>query len=108
MKLFPGSVFRRRTRSRPIVEGMDTETPAKVVKRDGYVVSINLARSWTRWQGLAVTALIAAQALLVALLPLSSTAGVLTFNVLTAGVTLGLQTVILTLGFARPHWVRWS
>ena len=75
---------------------------------DGYVVSINLARSWTRWQGLAVTSLIAAQALLVALLPLSSTAGVLTFNLLTAAVTLVLQSVILSLGFARPHWVRWS
>jgi O-antigen/teichoic acid export membrane protein len=75
---------------------------------DGYAVSINLARSWTRWQGLAITTQVAAQAGLVALLPLATTAGVLTFNLLTAGVTLTLQTVILVLGFARPHWVRWS
>lgn len=75
---------------------------------DGYVVSVNLARSWTRWQGLAVGSLIAVQAVLLMFLPLSTTAGVLTFNLLTAGVTLVFQTAIVLAGFARPHWVSWA
>jgi hypothetical protein len=74
---------------------------------DGYVVSLNLARSWTRWQGLAVASLIAVQAALVALLPLSTTAGVLTFNVLGSAAALAGQLVIVTLGFTRPAWVHW-
>jgi O-antigen/teichoic acid export membrane protein len=75
---------------------------------DGYAVSVNLARSWTRWQVLAVASLVAAQACLAAVLPLSTTAGVLTFNLLSAGVTLILQATILLIGFARPHWVSWD
>lgn len=75
---------------------------------DGYAVNLNLARSWTRWQGAAVVALIAAQAAMVAFLPLSTTAGVLSFNLLSGLVTLGLQGLILSLGFTRPHWVSWS
>ena len=75
---------------------------------DGYVVSINLARSWTRWQGLAVGCLVAIQAALVAILPLSTTAGVLTFNLLTAATTLAFQVMILVIGFTHPHWVHWA
>jgi O-antigen/teichoic acid export membrane protein len=75
---------------------------------DGYAVSVNLARSWTRWQVLAVASLVVAQAWLAVVLPLSTTAGVLTFNLLTAGVTLMLQATILLIGFARPHWVSWD
>jgi O-antigen/teichoic acid export membrane protein len=75
---------------------------------DGYVVSVSLARSWTRWQGLALGLLVAAQAGLAALLPLATTAGVLSFNLLTAGATLLLQAIMLLIGFARPHWVRWA
>jgi O-antigen/teichoic acid export membrane protein len=75
---------------------------------DGYAVSVILARSWTRWQGGVVATLIAAQAGLAALLPLSTTAGVLTFNLLSAGVTLALQVIVLLTGFARPHWVSWT
>jgi O-antigen/teichoic acid export membrane protein len=74
---------------------------------DGYVVSINLARSWNRWQGLAVASLVAVQAVLVAVLPLSTTAGVLTFNVLGSAAALAGQLVIITLGFTRPGWVHW-
>jgi hypothetical protein len=33
---------------------------------------------------------------------------VLTFNLLTAGVTLVFQTAIVLAGFARPHWVSWA
>jgi O-antigen/teichoic acid export membrane protein len=75
---------------------------------DGYVVSVNLARSWTRWQGAAVASLIAAQALLVAVLPLSTTAGVLTFNLLGSAAALAGQLAIATLGFTRPRWVHWA
>ncbi|HEX3557491.1 MAG TPA: hypothetical protein VIA62_30045 [Thermoanaerobaculia bacterium] len=73
----------------------------------GYAVAVNLARSWNRWEGLAVVALIAVQAVLVASLPLSTTSGVLTFNVLTAATGLLLQLVIALGGFTRPEWVRW-
>ncbi len=75
---------------------------------DGYAVSVNLARSWTRWQGLAVGNLVAVQAALVALLPLSTTAGVLTFNLLGSAAALAGQVAILTLGFTRPAWVHWK
>jgi O-antigen/teichoic acid export membrane protein len=73
----------------------------------GYAVSVNLARSWNRWEGLAVIVLAGVQALLVALLPLSTTSGVLTFNVLTAATGLLLQLLITLGGFTRPGWVRW-
>ncbi|MEA2602392.1 MAG: hypothetical protein QOF89_3384 [Acidobacteriota bacterium] len=73
----------------------------------GYAVAVNLSRSWNRWEGLAVVALIAVQAVLVARLPLSTTSGVLTFNVLTAATGLLLQLVIALGGFTRPEWVRW-
>ncbi|HSF39051.1 MAG TPA: hypothetical protein VLT87_04600 [Thermoanaerobaculia bacterium] len=74
---------------------------------DGYVVSVNLARSWTRWQGLAVGSLIVAQAVLVATLPLSTTAGVLSFNVLSSAAALAGQLAIAAVGFTRPRWVAW-
>ncbi|HEY2293824.1 MAG TPA: hypothetical protein VGM86_24230 [Thermoanaerobaculia bacterium] len=75
---------------------------------DGYVVSVNLARSWTRWQGLAVGSLVAVQAALVAALPLSTTAGVLTFNLLGSAAALAGQLAILAIGFTRPAWVHWK
>lgn len=75
---------------------------------DGYAVSVNLARSWTRWQGAALAVQIAAQALLVVLLPLSSTYNVLRFNLLSACIALGLQAATALAGFTRPRWVYWS
>ena len=75
---------------------------------DGYAVSVNLARSWTRWQGAAVGSLIAVQALLVALLPLSTTAGVLSFNLLGGAAALLGQLAILAVGFTHPSWVHWQ
>lgn len=74
---------------------------------DGYAVGVNLARSWTRWQGLAVLSLAAAQAVLVAVLPLSTTRGVLTFNLLSAAAALAGQLAVAALGFTRPRWVQW-
>jgi len=73
----------------------------------GYAVSVNLARSWNRWEGLAVVLLIAVQAGLVALLPLGTTSGVLWFNLFTAATGLSLQLLITLGGFTRPEWVRW-
>lgn len=74
----------------------------------GYAVAINFARSWNRWQGVAVGVLIAGQALLVLLLPLDTTAGILTFNVLTAAIGLALQLAVNLVGFVAPRWVAWS
>jgi hypothetical protein len=75
---------------------------------DGYAVNVNLARSWTRWQGVALAIQIALQALLVVRLPLSSTFNILLFNLLSAGIALGLQLVVAVAGFTRPRWVHWS
>jgi O-antigen/teichoic acid export membrane protein len=73
----------------------------------GYAVSVNLARSWNRWEGLAVVVLIAVQAGLVAALPLGTTYGVLLFNLCTGATGLLLQLIITAGGFVQPRWVRW-
>jgi O-antigen/teichoic acid export membrane protein len=74
----------------------------------GYLVSVNLARSWTRWQAPAMLLLAITQALMVKLLPLGTTRGVLTFNVLTGATGLLLQAVTAGVGFARPALVHWE
>ncbi|HEX4498309.1 MAG TPA: hypothetical protein VIE43_21710 [Thermoanaerobaculia bacterium] len=74
---------------------------------DGYAVNVNLARSWTRWQGAALAVQISTQAVLVGLLPLSNTFNVLRFNALSAGLALGLQLLTALAGFTRPRWVYW-
>ena len=72
-----------------------------------YVANINLARGWIRFQGLTVMGELAGQILLVKLLPLSTTAGVLRFTLLSAAVALFCQCIVLALGFRRPSWVLW-
>jgi O-antigen/teichoic acid export membrane protein len=74
----------------------------------GYVVNVNLARSWTRWQGLTLVVEIAVQALLVAVLPLSTTAGVLTLGLLGTATGVVLQMTIAFLGFRHPRRVEWK
>jgi hypothetical protein len=74
----------------------------------GYLVNVNLARSWNRWQGAAVLVLASAQAVMVALLPLGTTRGVLVFNLLGGVVGLCSQAAITTVGFLRPSWVHWE
>jgi len=74
---------------------------------DGYLVSVNLARSWTKWQSLVLVIQVTIQAGLIALFPLSSTFNVLRFNFLSAGVAFCLQAVVSALGFTQPRWVRW-
>jgi O-antigen/teichoic acid export membrane protein len=73
----------------------------------GYAVSLNLARSWTRWETAAVLILFLSQAVLAAALPLGTTSGVLLFNIGTAAVGLALQIAVAWTGFLRPEWVRW-
>jgi hypothetical protein len=73
----------------------------------GYTVTVNLARSWTRWQWLTLVVEIVVQIVLVKTLSLSSTAGVLRFTMLSAATGLLCQCVVLGLGFRRPSWVRW-
>ncbi|HVT18475.1 MAG TPA: hypothetical protein VHQ90_20145 [Thermoanaerobaculia bacterium] len=75
---------------------------------DGYLVSVNLARSWTRWQGLAVLCLAVTQAGLVHVLPLGTTRGVLSFNLLSAAAAFVLQLAVSILGFTRPRLVHWE
>jgi O-antigen/teichoic acid export membrane protein len=74
----------------------------------GYTVSINLARCWTRWEGAAVAVLASCQALAVATLPMGTTTGVLTFNLLSSALGLALQLAVAAIGFSRPHWVLWK
>jgi uncharacterized protein YqgC (DUF456 family) len=73
----------------------------------GYALGVNFARSWNRWESLAVLLLMAAQASFVAALPLATTAGVLRFNLLSAATGLGLQLSITAVGLRRPQWVQW-
>ena len=73
----------------------------------GYVVAVNNARSWNRWQVGALTFLVLCQIALALSLPLNTTAGVLWFGLGSAVAGTFAQSLILILGFARPRWVRW-
>lgn len=75
---------------------------------DGYAVSVNLARSWTRWQSVLLGVQLACQAGMLALLPLSRTWNVLLFNLLSALLALSLQALVAFVGFRRPKWVYWD
>ena len=75
---------------------------------DGYLVNVNLARSWTRWQGACLAVLIAGQAALMTVLPLTRTYNVLLFNVLSSGLAFVLQALVAVAGFRRPKWVYWA
>lgn len=73
-----------------------------------YVANVNLSRGWTRLQAVALACEISTQVVLIATLPLATTAGVIWFQVggATAGIT--FQLAIFTLGFRKPAWVAWS
>lgn len=73
----------------------------------GYVVNVNLARAWTRWQMATVIVEVAVQAALIALLPLDTTAGVLTLTLLSTATGVALQLVVAWLGFHHPERVEW-
>lgn len=75
---------------------------------DGYLVALSMARGWTRWQSLAVVSLVGVQAVLIAVVPLGTTVGVLSFNVASATAALIGQVAILSLGCMRPRWMSWE
>jgi O-antigen/teichoic acid export membrane protein len=72
-----------------------------------YLVGVNNARSWTRWQAAATGVLVLAQLGLLAWLPLDTTSGVLLFNLIGSLVAAGTQVPVALLGFLRPGWVQW-
>jgi O-antigen/teichoic acid export membrane protein len=71
----------------------------------GYVVSLNMSRAWNRWQGAAALLLFLGQAAMVSRLGLHTTLGLLTFNLLSAGLGLLLQLLIFGGGNTRQTWV---
>ncbi len=71
----------------------------------GYAVAINQARGWVRWQPLALVIVVAAQAGFVAILPLSTTMGVLWFGFASAAVGFACQICINAIGLCRSAWV---
>lgn len=73
----------------------------------GYVVNVNFARGWIRFQTVTTVLEFGTQIVLVKLLPLATTAGVLIFTLLSTATGLALQLVVLELGFRRPAWVSW-
>ena len=80
-------------------------TGAALTLVGGYLVAVNMSRGWVRWQSPAMLVLAASQAAMIAAMRLDTTAGLLTFNALSALVGLGLQVVILVAGNARPALV---
>jgi len=94
----------------PRYRGLDSElivtvAAASVGLVGGYCVAINQARGWLRWQPGALGVFALTQILLIAGLPLSTTAGVLAFNLVSAVVGLLVQLLINGVGFWRPGWV---
>jgi len=73
----------------------------------GYVVNVNLARAWTRWQVATVVVEVLVQAALIAVLPLSTTAGVFTLSLLTTATGVALQLLVAWTGFHHPARVEW-
>ncbi|MEP7011511.1 MAG: hypothetical protein ABJC13_14410 [Acidobacteriota bacterium] len=72
-----------------------------------FVANVNLSRGWTRLQAAALAGEVSVQAALVATLHLSTTAGVIWFQV--GGATAGIvfQLAIFVVGIRRPAWASW-
>ena len=73
----------------------------------GYAVAVNNARSWTRWQPIAVAFLFVCQVALAATLPLGTTRGLLLFGLGSNAAGVLAQLVVAAVGFSRPRWVTW-
>lgn len=73
-----------------------------------YLGAVANARSWNRLQPGALLVLMAAQAVMIAWLPLDTTMGVAWFSLGSAVAGVVAQFVIVTLGLVRPSWVAWS
>lgn len=80
-------------------------TTAAATLLGGYAVSVVASRSWFRLQPAATGLLVAAQVGAALALRLDTTRGVLLFGLVSAAVGLGVQLVVLALGFARPGLV---
>ncbi len=75
---------------------------------DGYLVNINLARSWTRLQALALAIQIGFQAVFMVFLPLRTTANVMLWSLGSAFIAFLLQATTSAVGFWRPRWLHWK
>ena len=73
-----------------------------------YVANVNLTRGWTRLQAAALACEISTQVVLIATLPLATTAGVIWFQVGGASAGVAFQLAIFALGLQRPEWVAWK
>jgi hypothetical protein len=74
----------------------------------GYLVGVNMARSWTRWQAAAMVTYAALQGVFIVSVNLATTTGVLTFGLLSAGAGLAIQSTIGLVGFWHPERVSWN
>ncbi len=92
--------------------GLETELRLVVANScllllDGYLISVNIARSWTRLQVIGLALLATSQAGLVFVLPLQTVVGVLTFAVCSSVLVILVQATTAFLGFTNPHVVHW-
>lgn len=71
-----------------------------------YLVTINSARGWNRWQAVALIFYVAGQAVLIVGLDLSTTTGILLFGLFSNLIGLLLQVPTNIIGFIRPDWVK--
>lgn len=71
----------------------------------GYMVAINNARGWVRFQPAALGIFAAAQVSMIAILDLSTTSGVLYYGLWSNLAGLALQALINAAGFTRASWV---
>jgi O-antigen/teichoic acid export membrane protein len=72
-----------------------------------YVGGVNFARGWVKLQTITLAGEIAVQAVLISLLSLSTTSGVLWFQIGGASAGLIFQLGIFTVGLLRPERVAW-
>jgi O-antigen/teichoic acid export membrane protein len=72
-----------------------------------YVANVNLSRGWTRLQAVALAGEVSVQAVLIAILPLATTAGVIWFQLGSASAGIVFQLAIFAVGFRRPAWAAW-
>jgi O-antigen/teichoic acid export membrane protein len=86
-------------------ELMLTVGAASVGLLGAYCAAINQTRAWVRWEPAALGIFAATQIVLIGALPLSTTAGVLRFSLLSGAVGGLLQLVINIAGFWHPAWV---
>jgi hypothetical protein len=73
----------------------------------GYVVNLNLSRSWTRLQPLTLAVEVLCLVGLIAWLPLDSTSGVLRLGLLAVTAGVAMQLAVALLGVTRPRLVAW-